>query len=67
MANRHLRIFHAPVVLGIDDDDFSRLTPLVKLRVLAHRRKTAYTPNADACRACGLCLLAGRGRWHAYY
>ena len=42
----------------IDDDDFSRLTPLVKLRVLAHRRKTAYTPNADACRACGLCVVA---------
>ena len=42
----------------INDDDFSRLPPLAKLRVLAHRRRTAYTPNADACRACGLCVVA---------
>jgi ferredoxin len=42
----------------IGDDDFSRLRPLAKLRVVAHRRRTAYTPNADACRACGLCVVA---------
>jgi NAD-dependent dihydropyrimidine dehydrogenase PreA subunit len=45
-------------VRRIDDDDFSRLPPLAKLRVLVHRRQTAYTPNADACRACGLCVVA---------
>jgi NAD-dependent dihydropyrimidine dehydrogenase PreA subunit len=42
----------------IDDDDFRPLSPLAKLRVLAHRRQTSYTPNVDACRACGLCVVA---------
>jgi len=42
----------------IADGDFSLLSPLAKLRVLAHRRRTAYTPNADACGACGLCVVA---------
>jgi NAD-dependent dihydropyrimidine dehydrogenase PreA subunit len=42
----------------IDDEDFGRLSVLAKLRVVAHRRKTAYTPNADACGACGLCVVA---------
>ena len=42
----------------IADGDFSLLSPLAKLRVLVHRRRTAYTPNADACRACGLCVVA---------
>jgi NAD-dependent dihydropyrimidine dehydrogenase PreA subunit len=40
------------------DDDFAALRPLAKLRVVAHRRRTAYTPNATACRACGLCVVA---------
>ena len=42
----------------IDDGDFAALRPLAKIRVLAHRRRTAYTPNASACRACGLCVVA---------
>jgi len=42
----------------IDDADFKGLPTLAKLRVLAHRRQTAYTPNAEACRACGLCVVA---------
>ena len=42
----------------IDDSDFRQLSTLAKLRVTAHRRQTAYTPNADACRACGLCVIA---------
>lgn len=45
-------------VRRMDDGDFSRLSPLARLRVLAHRRRTAYTPNVDACRACGLCVVA---------
>jgi 4Fe-4S ferredoxin len=28
----------------------------LKLRV--HGMKMAYTPNADACRSCGLCVAA---------
>jgi len=45
-------------VRRIDDGDFARLRPVAKLRVLAHRRQTAYAANADACRACGLCVVA---------
>lgn len=42
----------------IDDSDFKALSVSAKFRVIAHRRQTAYTPNADACRACGLCVVA---------
>jgi 4Fe-4S ferredoxin len=42
----------------IDDRDFKQLPTLAKVRVAAHHRQTAYTPNADACRACGLCVVA---------
>lgn len=42
----------------IDDADFADLRPLAKLRVVAHRRQTAYAINANECRACGLCVVA---------
>jgi NAD-dependent dihydropyrimidine dehydrogenase PreA subunit len=42
----------------IDDADFAALGLLGKIKSLAHGRKTAYTPRADACRACGLCVVA---------
>lgn len=45
-------------VRRIDDDDFAKLSLLGKIKSVAHRRQTAYTPNADACRACGLCVVA---------
>lgn len=45
-------------VRRIDDADFARLGALAKLKSLAHRRQTAYTPRADACHACGLCVTA---------
>jgi NAD-dependent dihydropyrimidine dehydrogenase PreA subunit len=45
-------------VRRIDDTDFAALGVLGKLKSLAHGRKSAYTPNADACRACGLCVVA---------
>jgi NAD-dependent dihydropyrimidine dehydrogenase PreA subunit len=32
------------------------LLPQIKLRL--HGMQVAYTPNADACRACGLCVTA---------
>lgn len=38
--------------------DFAALGLGTKVKVLAHRRRTASTPNADACRACGLCVVA---------
>ena len=45
-------------VRRIDDADFRALSLLAKLKVVAHGRKSAYTPNAGACRACGLCVVA---------
>jgi 4Fe-4S ferredoxin len=45
-------------VRRIDDADFSRLSIFGKLKSVAHGRKTAYTPNMDACRACRKCITA---------
>lgn len=45
-------------VRRIDDADFAALGWLGKLESVAHRRQTAYTPRADACLACGLCVVA---------
>jgi NAD-dependent dihydropyrimidine dehydrogenase PreA subunit len=42
----------------IDSSDFAELGLLGRLRSVMHGRKTAYTPAADACRACGLCVVA---------
>ena len=45
-------------VRRIADADFARLGWLGKLKSVAHRRQTAYTPAADECQACGLCVVA---------
>jgi NAD-dependent dihydropyrimidine dehydrogenase PreA subunit len=45
-------------VRRIDDADFARLSLLGRLKSMAHGRKTAYTPAADKCQACGLCVVA---------
>jgi NAD-dependent dihydropyrimidine dehydrogenase PreA subunit len=45
-------------VRRIDDADFQALSFLGRLKSRAHGRRTAYTPKADACRACGLCVVA---------
>ena len=42
----------------IRDDDFAALGGLGKIKSVAHGRKTAHTPRADACRACGLCVVS---------
>ncbi|SAL33455.1 4Fe-4S ferredoxin [Caballeronia udeis] len=42
----------------IDTADYERLGPLQKFKLRVHGMKVAYTPNADACRACGLCVSA---------
>jgi len=42
----------------IDTADYERLGPLPKFKLRVHGMKVAYTPNADACRACGLCVSA---------
>src|ERR1700733_13889073 len=46
-------------VRRIDDADFRELSLFGRLRSIAHRRMTAYTPHASACKACGLCVVAG--------
>lgn len=45
-------------VRRIADEDFQALSFLGRLKSRAHRRLTAYTPRADACQACGLCVVA---------
>jgi NAD-dependent dihydropyrimidine dehydrogenase PreA subunit len=45
-------------VRRIDDADFAELSFFGKLKSRAHGRKTSYTPNAEACRACGLCVVS---------
>jgi NAD-dependent dihydropyrimidine dehydrogenase PreA subunit len=42
----------------MDDVDFAHLSLFHRLKSMAHGRKTAYTPRADQCRACGLCVAA---------
>jgi NAD-dependent dihydropyrimidine dehydrogenase PreA subunit len=42
----------------MNDDDFARLSFFGRLKSLAHKRQTAYTPKANLCQACGLCVAA---------
>ncbi len=42
----------------ITDGDFAELGVLGKLKSVAHGRKTAHTPRASACEACGKCVEA---------
>jgi NAD-dependent dihydropyrimidine dehydrogenase PreA subunit len=45
-------------VRRINTADFQKLSVLSKLKVAVHGMKTAYTPHADRCLACGLCVVA---------
>jgi NAD-dependent dihydropyrimidine dehydrogenase PreA subunit len=42
----------------IDDGDYRGLGMMNRLKLRVHGMKVAYTPNADACRSCGLCVTA---------
>ncbi len=42
----------------IDAAEYAAMPALVRLKLWVHGKKTAYTPRADACRACGLCVVA---------
>ncbi|SNT27548.1 4Fe-4S dicluster domain-containing protein [Sphingopyxis indica] len=42
----------------IDEKDYRALGWVGRLRVRVHGMRTAYTPNADRCLACGLCVVA---------
>ena len=43
-------------VRHIDQEDYEGLNLLHKLKLRVHGMKVAYTPNADACKSCGLCV-----------
>jgi 4Fe-4S ferredoxin len=45
-------------VRRIDDADYRGLGALQKIKLRMHGMQVAYTPNADACLACGLCISA---------
>ena len=45
-------------VRRIEPADWRALGLLARLRVTAHGKSTAYTPRADQCQACGLCVVA---------
>jgi NAD-dependent dihydropyrimidine dehydrogenase PreA subunit len=45
-------------VRRIADADFEQLGFMARLKSRVHGRLTAYTPKADQCRACGLCVVA---------
>lgn len=45
-------------VRPIDDVDYQALSFFGKLKSRAHGKKTAYTPGASACQACGLCVVS---------
>ena len=42
----------------IDTADYQQLGALHKFKLRVLGMKVAYTPNADACRACGMCVTA---------
>ena len=43
---------------AIDAAEYAALPALARLKLLLHGKQTAHTPRADACRACGLCVVA---------
>jgi 4Fe-4S ferredoxin len=45
-------------VRRIEQADYRSLGALHKLKLRVHGMQVAYTPNADACRNCGLCVAA---------
>ena len=46
------------VIRRIDTADYENLGAMNRFKLRVHGMKVAYTPNADACRSCGLCVTA---------
>ena len=42
----------------IDEAEYRAMPALVRFKLFVHGKKTAFTPNLDACQACGLCVVA---------
>jgi len=49
---------HVFRVQRIEPLDYQDLGAFQKLKLRIHGMQVAYTPNADACRGCGLCVTA---------
>jgi NAD-dependent dihydropyrimidine dehydrogenase PreA subunit len=49
---------HVFEIRRIDDVDYLSLGFMNRFKLRVHGMKVAYTPNADACRSCGLCVSA---------
>ena len=45
-------------VRRIDDDEFRSFGALARLKLWVHGKRVAYTPQSDACQACGLCVVS---------
>jgi 4Fe-4S ferredoxin len=45
-------------VRRIEDGDYHQLGFLQRFKQRVHGMRVAYTPNIEACRACGLCVAA---------
>jgi 4Fe-4S ferredoxin len=45
-------------VRRMEDSEFAQLTAFEKFRSIVHGRKTSYVVKAEACQACGLCVVA---------
>lgn len=43
---------------SIDEAEYRAMPALARLKLWVHGKKTAHTPRADACQACGLCVVA---------
>lgn len=50
--------YHVFEVGPIAEEEFRAMPALVRLKLWVHGKKTAHTPRADACQACGLCVSA---------
>lgn len=50
--------YHVFEIGSIDEGEYRALGVFARLKVWAHGKKTAHTPRADDCRACGLCVAA---------
>jgi len=42
----------------IREEDYRALPLMARFKVKVHGMKTSYTPRADQCLACGLCVVA---------
>ena len=42
----------------IEEAEYRALPPLTRFKLWVHGKQTAYTPRANLCQSCGLCVVA---------